>query len=201
MPSVRGAGAFGAMPMMAETNRIPAKAGWCSPSKLPRGPNGRALCRQCGSEVPKGSRSFCSTACVHSWKLTTDPGYQRKQVFERDRGVCSMCGLDTEALLRAYHEARQAAYRESTGRDVEPHYSSFWWRVGYDETNARLRALGFIPGRSCWEMDHVLAVVEGGGGCSIDNLRTLCVPCHRKVTRELRARRSKQPKLVRRSMR
>jgi 5-methylcytosine-specific restriction enzyme A len=34
-------------------------------------------------------------------------------------------------------------------------------------------------------MDHVVPVVEGGGECGLDGLRTLCVPCHRKVTLDL----------------
>jgi 5-methylcytosine-specific restriction endonuclease McrA len=31
-------------------------------------------------------------------------------------------------------------------------------------------------------------VAEGGGECDLDNMRTLCLECHRKVTAELRAR-------------
>jgi 5-methylcytosine-specific restriction endonuclease McrA len=187
---------------MGEKNRIPSKAGWCNPTKLPRGPNGRALCRQCGREVPKSCRSFCSDACVHTWKLTTDPGYQRKEVLKRDHGICSMCGLDTVALERAFREAKRAIYREQDGRmDQLLHHDSWFWRGGrYREAEERLRVLGFIPDRSFWEMDHVHAVVEGGGGCDISNLRTLCRPCHIRVTRELRARLAANRKIVRRPM-
>jgi len=39
-----------------------------------------------------------------------------------------------------------------------------------------------------WEMDHVVPVAEGGGCCSLDGLRTLCRPCHRRVTAELAGR-------------
>lgn len=170
--------------------RIPAKAGWCEPSRLPRGPNGRALCRQCSTEVPKGSRSFCSPACVHAWKLTTDPGYQRRELFKRDRGVCTVCGLDTEALNRAFQEARRAIWREESAGDP-PHNTSSWWDRR-DGPTERLRRLGFLPGQSLWEMDHTVPVVEGGGGCGLSNLRTLCRPCHLKATRALRARRSRR---------
>jgi hypothetical protein len=31
-------------------------------------------------------------------------------------------------------------------------------------------------------------VVEGGGECDLSNMRTLCQPCHKTVTRELHAR-------------
>lgn len=49
-------------------------------------------------------------------------------------------------------------------------------------------------GQHLWEMDHEKPVVEGGGGCGLDGLRTLCLPCHRRVTRELRARLSARRK-------
>lgn len=35
-----------------------------------------------------------------------------------------------------------------------------------------------------WQVDHVTAVFQGGGECHLDNLRTLCTPCHREVTRK-----------------
>lgn len=37
-----------------------------------------------------------------------------------------------------------------------------------------------------WEADHITPVVEGGGQCGLENYRTLCVPCHRDVTKKLR---------------
>jgi 5-methylcytosine-specific restriction endonuclease McrA len=39
-----------------------------------------------------------------------------------------------------------------------------------------------------WQADHIVPVVEGGGECGIDNYRTLCTPCHKAVTAELRRR-------------
>jgi len=35
-----------------------------------------------------------------------------------------------------------------------------------------------------WEADHITAVVNGGGGCDLSGYQTLCLPCHRKKTRE-----------------
>lgn len=83
---------------MSQYRRSPM-AGWSDINDLPRGQNGRALCRRCSVEVPKGRKTFCSTACVHEWKLRTDPNYVRKQVFERDHGVCSGCGSDTMVMV------------------------------------------------------------------------------------------------------
>ena len=39
-----------------------------------------------------------------------------------------------------------------------------------------------------WQADHIVAVVEGGGECSLENLRTLCTACHKAETADLAAR-------------
>jgi len=41
---------------------------------------------------------------------------------------------------------------------------------------------------SFWQMDHRLPVAEGGGSCGLDNLRTLCTPCHAVETARLAQR-------------
>ena len=43
-----------------------------------------------------------------------------------------------------------------------------------------------------WHMDHIVPVVEGGGACGLENLRTLCICCHKKETRELARRLAEQ---------
>lgn len=39
-----------------------------------------------------------------------------------------------------------------------------------------------------WQADHIKPVIEGGGECDLSNFRTLCIPCHKKVTKELHGR-------------
>lgn len=39
-----------------------------------------------------------------------------------------------------------------------------------------------------WQSDHINPVAEGGGSCGLDNLRTLCTPCHAVETARLSAR-------------
>ena len=133
---------------------------------LPKGSNGRALCRWCNLEVPRGRQTFCSDWCVAEWRLRTNPGYLREQTFHRDRGVCSNCGIDTVAAWIQLQRSRGSA-------------------------RARLLAhwgLKTVNRRSLWDADHVVPVVEGGGECDLGNIRTLCLVCHRDVTRQLRAR-------------
>ena len=140
--------------------------GFADRSALPKGSGGRALCRWCGLEVPRRRFTFCSEWCVHEWKLRTDPGYLRDQVFARDRGVCALCRIDTAA---AYAELRRA--RGSHKLKLLSHWG-----------------LKRLSRKTLWDADHILPVAEGGGECDLDNLRTLCLLCHRRETRHLRRR-------------
>ena len=138
-------------------------------SLLPKGPGGRALCRWCSLEVPARRFTFCSDWCVHEWRLRTDPGYLRDQVFLRDRGICAICRVDARS---AYFELK---------RSRGTHRLKLLARWGLKRINRK----------TLWDADHILPVVEGGGECDLDNLRTLCLICHRAQTAELRLRRLK----------
>ena len=140
--------------------------GFADASVLPRGPQGRSLCRWCNLEVPAGRRTFCSDWCVNEWRLRTDPGYLRDKVLKRDRGICAACGTDTVAEWNRIRRLRGARRLEAMAA----------WGV-----NRRYRS-------SLWDADHIVPVAEGGGECDLDNIRTLCLKCHRKATAELRAR-------------
>lgn len=143
-------------------------------TRLERGPTGRIRCRWCGTEVDPPRRTFCSDACVHEYKLRSNPGYLRRLVFQRDRGVCAACGVDTEALRRSVRALRTAVARR-----------------------ARCATLRFPVGRlsgSWWDADHILAVEEGGGECDLSNIQTLCVPCHVQKTAEHARRRADRRK-------
>jgi len=142
--------------------------GWADRESLPKGPNGRNLCRWCNLEVPKGRVTFCSDWCVEEWRLRTDPGHLREKVFERDKGICAVCGVDCEAAWIQLKRLRGAA-RVRTVRE---------WGV---KPRAR---------KSLWDADHIVPVVEGGGECDLENIRTLCLKCHRAATTELRRRRA-----------
>ena len=149
-----------------QTTRRKKQGGRVDRTRLPKGPHGRNLCRWCSQETPKGRFTFCSDRCVHEWKLRTDSGYLREKVFERDRGVCAACGVDTEMLRRDKRKLDYAARRR---------FEKDW---------------GGRP--NLWDADHILPVCEGGGECYLTNIRTLCLKCHRRGTAVLRLRRKSQ---------
>jgi 5-methylcytosine-specific restriction endonuclease McrA len=149
--------------LMSTNRKMPG--GWADRHALPQGPNGRRLCRWCNLEVPKGRQTFCSAWCVEEWRLRSDPGYIREKVLERDRGVCAGCGVDCLDAERQLKRLRGAA---------------------------RLKAFiewGKGSRKSLWDADHIVPVVEGGGECDLQNIRTLCLKCHRAATAQLRQRR------------
>ena len=90
--------------MLLSTSRT-MPGGFADRAALPKGTNGRTLCRWCSLEVPTRRFTFCSDWCVHEWRLRSDPGYLREQVLRRDRGVCAICRVDTRA---AYGELRRS---------------------------------------------------------------------------------------------
>src|SRR6202789_1431988 len=99
-------------PYAEETMLVPRTlpGGRTSRQSLPIGPNGLPLCRWCELEIlAKRRRTFCSDYCVHQWRLRTDPGYLRDQVFARDRGICAACQADTVAIYSALRRARGKA--------------------------------------------------------------------------------------------
>ena len=160
-------------------------------------------CTWCGKKVPKGSRTWCSQACINEWFVRSDPGFARRRVEERDRGVCANCKVDTrriERIMQKLLEARRG------GR--WSHYDTDAW-PGEPRRRERYETAVFILGiwlgrkisnhqfsslPHLWEMDHILPVIEGGGGCAMDNLRTLCIPCHHTETAMLAGRRARKGK-------
>jgi 5-methylcytosine-specific restriction enzyme A len=143
----------------------------------PLGPNGEKICYNCGGPLPKGRRFNCSSECSEEWQCRTSPSYLRRVIHRRDKGVCAMCGIDTDELRREYHGLPHERY--DPNRQTRTQREAFidahgipWGRVSTD----------------WWDADHIVPVIEGGGECKLSNFRTLCLPCHKKVTAELRQR-------------
>lgn len=155
-----------------------------------RAPCGRPLCRWCGGAVEPPRRAWCGPDCVNEYLLRKDPRFLRRRVRERDKGVCALCGLDTRTLSLK----RQTAAFKARGRPAR--MSQARWAASISAFKRtwrkRMRELGFDPDRSFWEADHIVPVCEGGGACGLENLRTLCVPCHREATRSLNRNRSRK---------
>lgn len=135
-----------------------------------RGPRGRVLCKWCGTETKPPRRVWCSDACTQEFLVRTDQSYARHAVWRRDKGRCALCQFDCTALKRQLRALRK--------------------RHGFERFAKVVRVLGIAHYRSgtLWHADHVKPVVEGGGMCGLENLRTLCRWCHAGETRKLMRR-------------
>lgn len=138
----------------------------------------------------------------------------RAAVLERDRGICSACGVDTIRLWEWLQSVPliSAAYptngSASRGRMLKA------WKYGREDRHTRMafrRVLGrhrfraaVLLGRlwgvvidhkrpSLWEAHHDVSVSENGGGCGVDGLVTLCLRCHRLETAALAGRLARRP--------
>ena len=149
---------------------------------LPRVLNdeGERLCGWCRSPLGRRTIGWCSDGCAEEFWVRTSHAYVLAIVHRRDRGICCMCGLDTEKLLRILdrirgrserYYVRSGGYRDPTDVDA----------ARWDRLRAELARHGH--GRvdrwhtpRLWEADHVAPVVEGGGCCGLENYRTLCIP-------------------------
>ncbi|NBQ67324.1 MAG: HNH endonuclease [Nitrosomonadaceae bacterium] len=148
-----------------------------SKSKLKKGPGGRWLCRcGCNVECQPPRRTFASDNCVHNYLLRTSNSYLRRCVRSRDKGICVECKLDCIKLRRQLRAALKAGDQTVV--------------AALKQQYPRLK-----PNRSYWEADHIVEVVNGGGCCGLENLRTVCVECHLKKTIALNKQLRKQKKL------
>ena len=97
--------------------------GWADQASLPKGAEGRSLCRWCNIQVPKGRRTFCSDWCVEEWRLRSDPGYLRERVLERDRGICAGVAFSAARQCRSLPEGRRSSRCRQCHqqKDIPPH--------------------------------------------------------------------------------
>ena len=175
----------------------------------------KGRCRWCGKKVKKPRRTWCSQECVDKYRIRSDPGFVRSQVKKRDKGICALCGVDTLALGRELRDIESRA-NQALGKRGEyrngPDGAFDWFDYSPDERAGRraaaawlkaeaswiLQQRGIEPGafptsfQTPWEADHIVPVAEGGGGCGLDNYRTLCVPCHKSESARLAAYRARK---------
>lgn len=97
---------------------------------------GQVLCScGCGQLVKPPRRNWYSDACVEKWKSFNDPGYIRRQLKERDKGICVICGCDADKELKRWQEAEQEIER------MLGWFTSHWRIHGYQWDDRRRRWL------------------------------------------------------------
>lgn len=142
-------------------------------------------CRWCGESVRPPRRSWCSDGCVSEYQAL-QPDALRRAVFERDRGICALCGRDCQALETRINERLRGLVGGNT-RQLELRARGRWHRM-FQRLGVPVLSFHRLA-RSLWDADHTVPLVEGGAN-TVENMRTLCLPCHKRQTRALAGRRA-----------
>lgn len=144
--------------------------------------DGKCVCRFCDQIITAPRRSsYCNDACAENFAVRYFPAIARDRVFQRDHGICATCGLNTTT--------------------IEAFMGEIHWSFGYGSPQYRERMDAWeLPGsyngglRHLWEADHIIPYSEGGDKLGLENLRTLCIWCHRERTRTWHAERARERK-------
>lgn len=155
-------------------------------------------CKRCTKPVREdGHAGYCSADCFRAAVKTISQAKLRTLVFERDKGVCALCGEDMgrlEAVLRELTSQALAASSMPRSRENDRLARDAGRRLQSFQHGLVVRKFDrdAVCNGSLWEADHVNPRVKGGA-TTLENARTLCVPCHKKVTKDL-ARERRRPR-------
>lgn len=125
---------------------------------LQKDADGKPLCRWCGGPLPRLRRSWCSKTCVDEYLARADWNRIRANILKRDV-ACRICG--------GCRAKRVVSQRPRPLLLVRSAYALVWG----DHSLVRFG----------WEVDHIVAVKDGGTDDPA-NLRLLCLPCHHEIT-------------------
>jgi len=131
---------------------------------------------------PARESPFCSDRCASQFSSAESQASARRQLFERELGVCQLCGFNAHAF-----------YRRLVALPSEQERLQCVMGSPFSTASERLKRMLTAPKEGdFWEADHIVPVAEGGGETSLDNFQTLCVPCHQKKTRQQAADKHKR---------
>ena len=149
----------------------------------------RALCAHCAQEFgddavrPESVAElrfadvFCERSCMEAHTQMASAAGLRLALLKREGGVCRQCGVDCENLVRRVRALKSRAKREAEIVRLHPAFAK-------RGASALLRRLARTANAGhAWECDHIIAVYEGGGECTVENAQTLCVLCHAQKTK------------------
>ncbi|XP_031490297.1 uncharacterized protein LOC116257565 isoform X4 [Nymphaea colorata] len=123
---------------------------------------------------------FCGFNCFEEYRIRTSQRALREALFKVEGGVCTLCKLDCHKLVKCIRPLSIRGRRE------------FIHKTAPNLLNSKnlVNKLIFEPVEgNAWHADHVIPVYKGGGECRLENMRTLCVACHSKVTAAQRVER------------
>ncbi|KAM7475665.1 hypothetical protein LguiB_022908 [Lonicera macranthoides] len=116
---------------------------------------------------------FCELRCYEEYRLRTSNRYLREGLFQIEHGICTSCQLNCHKLvehIRPLSFEKRQEYIKKVAPELAKRMKLFD-KLVLDPTEG-----------NAWHADHIVPVYQGGGECTLENMRTLCVACHADVT-------------------
>lgn len=153
-------------------------------SKIKAKENG--LCVWCGVVLEGLKRRWCSERCARSasfYCFPQSPGPKIHRFIFTQQCACASCGVSFELEIKEMIK-KEYGRLNRLGSWGYQHDGRFRERVeGDPERKVSLYKLGYGTGDK-WQTDHIIPVHKGGKGIDPKNLQVLCVPCHKRKTKE-----------------
>ncbi len=141
-------------------------------------------CVRCLRKLEGRQRKYCSKYCSNVTYYERNWTGIRFLVWARDNGKCTKCGrlLSIKAI---YDSVIWEPFAPVSKEDWLPEWIAEWLRE--NSYNIKVRAImtdGFLQGKKFGpylqlaEIDHIVAICNGGDHLSLENLQTLCHDCH-----------------------
>lgn len=146
---------------------------------MPRGiPSG--ACPWCG-EMSGEKRRRWHPECVTAYRVACFSGDQRRALWKRDRGICAACGVDTRMVMLRWRAIRPAA-RWADVPNLQPS-SVPNRRSWYTPVECRTLEWAADHIKPLWSRPAVVPLADRATWWGMENLQTLCDPCHKAKTR------------------
>ena len=143
-------------------------------------------CVRCRTRLKGRQRKYCSDGC--RLMVFYDRNWEglRFLTWARNRGRCVKCGVML-SIKGIYEDITWEPVAPEEGRKI-PDFIKEWLETHGIQTE---EIRGHIYSRSFYygpllpmaEIDHIIAITNGGDPMNLDNLQTLCHECHAKKTR------------------
>ena len=124
----------------------------------------RGECAWCAGPGRKGFK-YCSDDCANEANIRASGVVVSTEVFRRDKGICTNCGLDCDWLRKEYREIQREYKYDFRDQGINLHKQ---WGPWHTSTYV------------FWAAHHIIPVYMGGGVCGLENYETLCVRCHKE---------------------